>query len=404
MNLILPVPDKPTPYQEGLLHWIWKSRHFDLSELYTVEGLPLTILDPGIHNHSDGPDFLNANIKIGSIRWFGDVEIHWREQDWNLHRHHKNRGFNQVVLHVVYDAPRNKNKAPVLRQDQTRIPTLHLRPFLKEPLQSFLERFNRPGALPCAGHFSFISQGAFQRQLEKAQEQYFEQKVDDLLHWYDSSLPPSRAWINMLAQALFDGLGIAYNREPMQELCRKLLAYLSKNMSRAELIEQAVTISKINAHSPSGAYKWKHKSCRPANHPSVRIRQAAECLWFMHQLPFEQWLKADSSHLWEQLLAEVQTHPGIGRERAGILFGTVWLPAFFILGNLFGSGRMSTAAYNNWLNHSVQLPHSLLRTFQSLNIPADSYQYNLGTIYQLRSYCTPRKCEECEVFKSVICS
>src|SRR5699024_2761178 len=151
-------------------------------------------------------DFLNAKIKIGSIKWFGDVEIHWNEQDWKLHRHHKNTGFNRVILHVVYSDSSSKKRGPVLRQDKTRIHTLHLKPFLTEPLQSFLKRFTQPGALPCAGHFSSISQNAFLRQLEKAQEQYFEQKVDDLLQWYDSALPPSRAWTTMLSLALFDGL------------------------------------------------------------------------------------------------------------------------------------------------------------------------------------------------------
>lgn len=396
------MPDKQSTYQEGLLHWIWKSIHLDLSRLCTTEGLPLTIFDTGVHNHSDGPDFLNAAIKIGSIRWHGDVEIHWNEQDWTLHRHHKNTNFNRVILHVVYNINSSQKRVPVLRQDQTHIHTLHLRPFLTEPLQSFLERFNQPGTLPCAGHFSFISQSAFLQQLEKAQEQYFEQKVDDLLHWYNSTLPPSQAWVTMLSLALFDGLGIAYNREPMQKLCRQLIPYLSEHPSRSEFIELAITLSEIMTPFSSRNYKWKHKNCRPANHPAVRIKQAAECLWFIFQLPFEHWLKEDSSLLWKQMLTQVQTKPGPGSERSGILFGTVWLPAFFILGNLFGSGRTSTAAYNNWLNHSVKLPASLVRTFDSLNIPAGVYQNNLGAIYQLRSYCTPRRCDECEVFKSII--
>lgn len=394
---------KPT-YQEGLLHWIWKSLNLDLSGLYTDEGLPLTIFDTGILNHSDGPDFLNACIKIGDVKWFGDVEIHWNERDWMLHRHHKNPVFNRVVLHVVYNDSGVKERPVVVRQDQTPIHTLRLKPFLTKPLQSFLERFNQPGTLPCAGHISFISQNAFIQQLGKAQKQYFEQKVDDLLQWYDSALPPSRAWVAMLSLALFDGLGIAYNREPMQKLCKQLLTCLSDNLSRSGLICLAEKASEINSPSPSCTYSWKHKSCRPSNHPAVRIKQAAECLWFIHRLPFEHWLKQDSLQLWKQLLNQVHTQPGIGSERASILFGTVWLPAFFILGNLFGSTHISATAYDNWLNHRVKLPRSLLRAFQSLDIPADTYQNNLGAVYQLRSYCTPRKCEGCEVFKTIISS
>lgn len=337
------------------------------------------------------------------MQWYGDVEIHWYEQDWNHHKHNSDRNYNKVVVHVIYYADNTTHKR-VYRQDGTLIHTLHLKPFLDRPLQEFLERYKQSKSLPCASHVSFISQKAFHQQLVKAQEKYFEQKVNDLSWFYDPSLPPSRAWIKLLAMGLFDGLGIAHNREPMKWLCGKLLSSLDDFSSCQELTNRALTQWGPEGSVAGSHPDWKHKNCRPANHPNIRIRQACECLWHIGGIPFAHWLKKDGSQLWNELIEQIQTKPGLGKERADILFGTVWLPSFYILGNLFSSKQLQSYAYSGWMKHKAKLPSSLLKPFSSLNIPPSTYQYNLGTVYQLRSYCKPRRCVRCKVFKNVISS
>lgn len=75
-----------------------------LKPLVTTHGLPVEILDPGVHNTNAGPDFLNAKIRIADTVWVGHVEIHVHARDWYAHQHHLNPAFNMVILHVVlYD-------------------------------------------------------------------------------------------------------------------------------------------------------------------------------------------------------------------------------------------------------------------------------------------------------------
>ena len=392
---------RPPTYPEELLHWVWKTTRLESDCLKTVTGEPVSIFNVGKLNKADGPDFLNAHIQIGKLEWFGDVEIHWSEKDWNHHGHHADPSYNRVVLHVVwYHNPGGL----IQRQDQTSIPTLVIKNSLPSGLKVFLEQYLKPERLPCSGHIPFISEQAFEQQIKKAKRQYFEQKVDDLLKFWDSSLPPSRAWQKMLAMGLSDGLGISHNREALHRLCLELYSCINKINSKAELIALAISKSGIKAGRDSNCFTWMHKGSRPSNHPEVRIRQAASYLWFINQFPFKAWLKEEPIKLWEQLNEQMLDPPGPGKQRKDILYGTVWLPSLFILGNTFASNSLQTNAYTLWENHRPKIPSSLLKPFQCLDIPASLYSHSLGAVHQLRSYCLPGHCERCKVFKSAISS
>ncbi len=384
-------------YPEELLHWIWETSRIEPERLATVSGEAVSVFQTGEQNKADGPDFLNAHIQIGNLKWFGDVEIHWNTQDWIRHGHQTDPNYNRVVLHVVWH---HTPESRVLRQDNTLLPTLQLKNYLPASLQAFLERYRKPEKLPCAGNLSYISQKAFEQQIQKAARQYFEQKVNDLLEFWDSSLPPSRAWLKMLAVGLFDGLGISHNRQPLRRLCLDLHPHLERLHSREALISLATEKSGIH----SDHNQWKHKGSRPSNHPEVRIRQAASYLWYINQLPFKRWLKEEPTHLWEQIHEQMHNQDGPGKQRKNILFGTVWLPSLFILGNTFASSFLQTRSYELWKSHRPEIPSSLLKPLRSLNFPASLYNHSLGAVYQLRSYCEPRHCERCKVFKSVISS
>lgn len=393
-------------YREELLHWVWETSRMDLNRLKSIEGQPIFIYDTGSYNQSDGPDFLNAHIQIGDLSWFGDVEIHWKPEDWNHHGHDTNPSFNKVVLHVVWEKG-NRNAKEILRPDGTSIPTLLLKNVCHRSLSSFLDQYHKPSPLPCANHFTYLSEDAFLQQIEKAERQYFEQKVNDLLSFWDPSLPPSKAWLKLVAMGLFDGLGISHNRKPMRRLLQQIYPQLSSLNSRSQLIERAGSLlqEQLRASDKAkGAYAWSHKGSRPANHPEVRVPQAAACLWYLQQLPFASYLRNDPKELWGEMNQQLMTEPGLGEQRKSILFGTVWLPAFFILGSTFGRKDLKEPVFDRWRHQRVPLPSAITRPFESLNLAGRDYKHSLGTVHQLRAYCRPRHCNRCKVFKSVISS
>ena len=72
---------------EEILSFIWRYQYFERSDLQTDEGLPLTIIRPGLKNVNSGPDFSSARIAIDGVEWAGTIEIHTQSSHWLKHRH-----------------------------------------------------------------------------------------------------------------------------------------------------------------------------------------------------------------------------------------------------------------------------------------------------------------------------
>ncbi|MGF2412807.1 MAG: DUF2851 family protein [Ferruginibacter sp.] len=87
---------------ERLLQYIWQFQYFNKSELATAEGEALQIIYSGTYNTNQGPDFLDAKIKIGDTVWAGSIELHINSGDWENHKHSSDANYKNVVLHVVW--------------------------------------------------------------------------------------------------------------------------------------------------------------------------------------------------------------------------------------------------------------------------------------------------------------
>src|SRR5438045_2310708 len=84
--------------KERLLQYIWQFQYFNKSSLTTISGEPLQVINSGSFNTNQGPDFLEAKIKIDNTIWAGNIELqkksavifnylnennfHWEEMFW----------------------------------------------------------------------------------------------------------------------------------------------------------------------------------------------------------------------------------------------------------------------------------------------------------------------------------
>jgi hypothetical protein len=90
------------PYQsltEAHLQALWHEQKY-FKNLLTADNEPITIISPGIWNSEAGPDFLKAHFLVGTREIQGDIEIHFSDENWNSHRHQKDKRYSNVVLHV----------------------------------------------------------------------------------------------------------------------------------------------------------------------------------------------------------------------------------------------------------------------------------------------------------------
>ncbi len=390
------MPDFSFSYSEDILQWIWEEQLFDTRVLQTSEGFEIQILDPGTLNKTDGPDFRNARIRIDGILWVGSVELHLKSKGWIQHGHHRDKKYNQVILHVVAE----HNPDSVQRKDGGSIPTLNLLPHLPENLHHFVRNIANSNKLPCASSVNFISKQAFQQQIEKAHHEYLEKKENDFLKFYNPNLVPSRAWKEALILSIFDGFGITHNRTSMVEVGKWFLNQKISEQNDKVLVQGALHFAgfgtkKSNLH-------WNYKGIYPANHPKARIPQAVRLAAQIQQTPTEIFLEKPTFSIWKNWLNMMEFSEST---KLKIIYGIVFIPAMHTLGSLFAVSKIKQEALNEWKKIRTDIPSSVTKPFTAhQQIPPEIYSYKLGAVHQMRAYCKPRRCHACIVLKKVISS
>src|SRR5688572_17245661 len=129
---------------EAFLHYIWEFQYFNKTDLCTTEGEPVSVFNPGNRNSNAGPDFFNSRVKIGSMEWIGNVEIHIHSAEWIHHKHDKDAAYENVVLHVVW-----KEDKKIERNDHSLLPTIELKDRVSANLiLQYRKLVNNPQKIP----------------------------------------------------------------------------------------------------------------------------------------------------------------------------------------------------------------------------------------------------------------
>ena len=89
--------------KEDFLHYVWKFQKFPYKDLTTSQGDALEVIHVGFHNQHHGPDFKEAQLMVGDLKWIGSVEMHLKSSDWYRHNHQQDQNYDTVILHVVWD-------------------------------------------------------------------------------------------------------------------------------------------------------------------------------------------------------------------------------------------------------------------------------------------------------------
>ncbi|MDO6389827.1 DUF2851 family protein [Pontibacter sp. BT731] len=283
--------------KEEFLHYIWQHQYFDKTDLYTVEGEEVQVLRVGMYNTDAGPDFKEAIIRVGEVEWSGSVELHLRGSDWRRHQHQLDFKYNQVVLHVVWEADE-----AVRRTDGTLIPTLELKDRVNLAMLQTYEQLRRaPFAIPCAGFWQQVPDITKTMMLGRALTERLELKGEEVLQVYRQL---SNDWEATAFQVLCKALGFKINQEPFERLARALpmqvvrkhqhdlfqleallfgqagfLAEPADDYCTGLAKEHAYLSHKYNLRELAmQRHHWNFLRMRPANFPTVRLAQLAALL------------------------------------------------------------------------------------------------------------------------------
>lgn len=278
---------------EILLHYIWQYKAFMAFPQRTTDGRTIEVLDVGLHNTDAGPDFFNAKILLDGVLWVGNVEIHVCSSDWYVHKHHQDRAYDNVILHVVRRADKKVFNSCGEAVAQCELvyteDTERLEGMLYDRLTRCNQRLHEDPALMAENWKTWL----LSDRMRKKEEAICQLLALNNNHWEE-------AWYITLAH----NFGFHTNGLPFELMARQTpLSYLLKhrdNLFQLEavlfgqsglLTEQTATDEYSCAlwreycflqHKfslvPIDGSMWKLLRMRPQNFPHVRIAQFAALL------------------------------------------------------------------------------------------------------------------------------
>lgn len=423
--------------KEAFLHYLWRTKNFDLDELRTTEDTPVQVLDFGEHNPNAGPDFLNAKVKIGETIWAGNIEIHVLSNEWLKHRHDKDSAYDNVILHVVYeqnDAIRDKNGAV--------IPCIELRKRIPNQIHTqYLRLANNEFWIPCKYHFPKVSSITKSTWLDRLAVEKLERKVQGI---QKELVINSGNWEETFYHHVARSFGLKINVEPFKMLAQFLplltLAKYKNDLFQLEAIifgQAGFLEDEFTEEYPNRLKKefsflqekhgltflipksmWRFMRLRPANFPTVRLAQFAALVHKSSSL-FSKILEAKTieeitghfdvevSEYWKNhyVLGKPSKFKDkkIGRTMLSILMINTIVPFLF----LYGRERQKPEYEERALGFLEQLApekNSIITEWGKLGVRPKSAHETQALIYLKNEYCLNKSCLECAIGNAILTS
>ncbi len=253
----------PYTVSEILLQKIWMRGLFQLAEIRTVDGRALRVEYPGEWNRLGGPDFKGARFFLGDRLVAGDVEVHFRVEDWRRHRHDADPAYQGVALHVVLFPP-EKGTDPARTVSGEELPCF----VLLDCLYHDLEEYAADEAISTAGNLEQERGKLLENLLALSIEERRERLLVQAWKRWEQKVFFARRRLEMMDwdeachHTALECLGYRYNRGPMLAVAARFsLEYLASERPVPETLVGSVPDT------------WTRDGLRPANHPVTRLRQ-----------------------------------------------------------------------------------------------------------------------------------
>ncbi|MDD3004471.1 DUF2851 family protein [Flavobacterium sp.] len=197
--------------KEDFLHYLWRYKKFQFHSLQTSKGERLSIQDGGSYLENAGPDFFNAQITINDQKWAGNIEIHVKSSDWYLHNHEKDKAYENVILHVVWE-----HDVEVFTKNNTAIPVLVLQNYVSPEI---IQNYNHLAAakkwIYCENQIKDIHPFVFNNWLERLYIERLQLKQEPILQLFQKL---NKDWEAVLFCLLAKNFGLNTNGNAFLEV------------------------------------------------------------------------------------------------------------------------------------------------------------------------------------------
>ncbi|GGK25413.1 hypothetical protein GCM10007962_19640 [Yeosuana aromativorans] len=420
--------------QEDFLHYIWQYKKFDISKLTTDAGDLVSVVSVGAYNQNSGPDFFNAQLKIGEQLWAGNVEIHVKSSDWYLHHHETDKNYDNVILHVVWEHDTN-----IYRKDNSVIPTLELKPYVsKEALNNYEKLFSKSQKwINCEHDFSGIDEFTLNNWLERLYFERLESKSEQINRLLIDS---KNDWEAVLFKMLAKNFGLKVNGDAFLSMAnsvdfsivRKLqnnkMALEALFFGQSGLLEDDVQepyyldlkqeyqyLSHKFKLSNQGVVPIQFFRLRPPNFPTIRLSQLAN-LYHQNQNVFSNVIALQSKDAFYDLFsvkasAFWETHYTFSKASKPskkmvtkafidlLLINTI-IPVKFAYANHVG--KHIDDAIVTLVQEIASEKNSIVDKFNSLKKVSTSALQSQALLQLKNNYCDKNKCLQCAIGSEIL--
>ena len=423
---------------EAFLYYIWHLKRFNFKNLKTTQGEQITIIKSGYRNEDAGPDFLNAELRLGNDTWYGHIEMHVRASDWNRHKHQEDPAYSSVILHVVYDAdchislPNGEPLACLEMKDRID-PALEKKYRALEASEQWIpcENLLRTNPVP-------------QIKLRAWYERLLVDRLEAKTHRIAQTLEATHQdWEEAFYRLLARNFGFKKNADAFEALATStprsvllrhknklrhieallygqsgLLPDEPKDDYTKDLKDDYRFYAKKYSLTPLEKRQWKFMRMRPANFPTVRIAQFS-VLSFRSNHLFSKALAAQSvSEICNILTSEVsgywKTHytfegssdsksrkKTLGNASIELIIINTIVPFLFYYGARHQYDSFKQRAMT-FLEELKSEKNHVLSRFADLGLDSSS-AFDSQALLQLKSfYCVKRKCLHCAIGNTLL--
>ena len=419
--------------KEDFLHYLWKFKKFEISNLTTANGEILTIVNSGQYLQLSGPDFFNAQIIIGNQKWAGNVEIHIKSSDWYVHHHEKDEAYDNIILHVVWE-----HDTQIFRKNNTEIPVLELKKYVsKEVLDKYQSLIAPKSWIYCEKQLSTIDDFILENWKERLFFERLERKsiaIQELLQ------NTQQDWETVLFCMLAKNFGLNTNGEIFLKIAQSIpFSIIRKEGEEVENLE-SLFLGKsklLEGHKEDVYFKnlksrfeylthkynlehtlfetvefFKH---RPDNFPTIRWSQLATLYANQHNL-FSKLIGNNSvKNIYEIFEVSVstywQTHYTFDKESPKkkkalsksfidlIIINTI-IPFQFAYSKSLG--KELSESLLNLIKEVSPESNAIIQKFNSFEIKSKN-AFETQSLLQLKNeYCNKSRCLECAIGIEVI--
>lgn len=357
---------------ERLLQYIWQFQYFNKNELETTNGEQLDILYPGMFNNNQGPDFLEARIRIDKNIWIGNVELHTKASDWHRHEHAKDPNYKNIILHVTWQ---DDDEHPCHE-----IPTLLLADRVpKVLLQQYAQWMQTAPGLPCSPHFHCIEEIIWITWKERLLVERLQRKSRAVIGMFNEN----NSWEEISWWMIARNFGLPVNTEAFEEIARAIpFNVLLQHRRRLTDIENAL------AECASTITQSLHfLRMRPAAFPNARLQQLAGLIYRYGDF----WPLVMHAQNIKQLKAVFQDN---------IIINAI-VPLITAYGHFYRQEEHIQKAMDYLLQVSAE-KNSITRSFTSLGVTNKNAADSQALIELKKEYCDKRRCLDCAIGNAIL--